>query len=72
MAKRMSQKLQKITKIDAPCSTDGLNGKTGVHLESRHFDVIIETWAVGYDGRTLVARRLGVSRHRHMCGPTHE
>ena len=52
----------KITKNETPRSTDSLNDKTGVHLESRRFDVIIETWAVGYGGWTLVARRLSASR----------
>ena len=60
----MSQKLQKITKIDAPCSTDGLNGKTGVHLESRHFNMVIKMLAVGSDSWPLVAQQLSIFRHR--------
>ena len=62
VAKRMSQTLQKIAKNETARSTDSLNDKTGVHLESRRFDVIIETWAVGYGGWTLVARPLSASR----------
>ena len=64
VAKRMSQTLQLITKNETPRPTDSLNDKTGVHLESRRFDVIIETWAVDSGGWTLVARWLGASRRR--------
>ena len=47
VAKRMSQTLQKIAKNETARSTDSLNDKTGVHLESRRFDVIDKTWAAG-------------------------